>query len=556
MNWNNRKVTGVLILLFFIFLSFFSVYYTHLLNGKIIIGDDIEFHKNRIEGLYEAISNGVWFPKLNMIMMNTMGYASSIFYSDFFLYIPALFRLIGFSISEAYISFMVIINFFTFVISYTSFYSIKNSLTKSFLFSLLFTTAPYRLLDLTTRAALGELLALTFLPLAFAGLYHILYGEPSKWYFLAIGMTFIIYSHILSAVMFALLVAIFLILNTKQLIKQRERVLSLIYSVVLTIALTLTYFIPVLEQTLSQSFKVGNNPIFYMSEKATDLGSLIVNSLSNKGTPNLGILLLIFLVIYSVIIYKIKDKKIKDIYFVAVLLFIVVTNLFPWKLLDQTFFNTIQFPWRFLGFVSLLVCWIVAEDPLHWVLKDKKKMASVCFLSLFLLISYTVNMRVNAPDEEVKSYEEFNQLDLSYLGAGKEYLPQSSDYDVLKEQPLQPTYDKEQLKIDDYNKNRDRISFTFDSESKQKITLPLIYYKGYTAEIAGDGIVSQPFLDKEENGQLSVIVNGKGEITIQYKETFLQNSMLFLSAFSWIVLLNYFIYKYFREKSNVIKKKV
>lgn len=546
-NWKNRKTDILLMMLFFLFLSFFSIYFTHLLNGKIVVGDDIAFHKNRIEGLYDALSNGVWFPRLNMIMMNSMGYASSIFYSDFFLYIPAFFRLIGLSVSESYIGFMVAINFITFVTAFYSFYSVKKSLANSFLFSILFTTAPYRLLDLTTRAALGELLALAFLPLAFAGLYHIIYGDFSKWYYLTLGMTFIIYSHILSALMFALLIAMFLLVNVKSLLKQKERIRSFLYSVLLTVVLTIAYFIPIIEQTLSQSFKVGNAPIFYMSEKAVDFGHFIESSLSNKVTPNLGILLLLCLFIYGANVGKLRDKKSKDIIFIAFLLLTMVTNLFPWKLLDGTPLNTIQFPWRFLGFISLLTSWIVAEDPFDWLSNHKKKVASICFLSLFLLTSYTVNIRTNAADKEIESYRVFNEMDLSYLGAGKEYLPQSSDYEKLKEQSIQPKYNAKDVKVSDYTKNRDNISFTFDSQIEQKITLPLIYYKGYVAEVSGNGSMKQPFLDESENGQLSVTVKGTGEAVVQYQDTLLQTISLSISVLGWLAFVIYRSYRIIKK---------
>lgn len=553
--WKSDKGKLFLVLLLFICLSILTIYYTHIVNKEIIIGDDISFHKNRIEGLYDAISNGVWFPRLNMLMMNSMGYASSIFYSDFFLYIPALFRLIGFSVSEAYIIFMIIINFLTFIISFFSFHSVNKKLVSSFLFSILFTTAPYRLLDLTTRAALGELLALTFLPLAFAGLYHIIYGNSSKWWLLTLGMTFIIYSHILSAVMFALLIAIFLILNIKLLIRKKDKVLALVYAVLTTVTLTLIYFIPVLEQIISQEFKVGSTPIFYMSEKAIDFGNMVVNSLSNKVTPNLGILLIIFLFIYGAYNNKLREKKTKDIYFVAVLMLIMTTTLFPWKLFDSTFLNTIQFPWRFLGFVTLLVCWIVAEDSFDWLNNNKRKMFTICFLSLGLLISYTVNIRTHALSEEIKSYEEFNHLDFAYLGAGKEYLPQSSNYDVLKKQLIKPIYDSNKLNISDYVKKRDHVSFVVNSKNQQKITLPLIYYKGYTSEIVGEGDVSEPFLDEKENGQLSILVNGTGKVTIQYRETHLQQTSLIISILGWILFICYLTYNYLKQKTNAKKEK-
>lgn len=60
----------VIILLFFAVISIVSIYFSHIYDQKIITGDDIQFHKNRFEGLYQALSNGDLFPRLNMIFLN------------------------------------------------------------------------------------------------------------------------------------------------------------------------------------------------------------------------------------------------------------------------------------------------------------------------------------------------------------------------------------------------------------------------------------------------------------------------------------------------------
>ena len=160
----NSMVINTSIAIFFIILSVVSLYFSHIYNFRMVTGDDYQFHAVRIEGLYEALRSHVYFPRINMTFMHSMGYATSIFYSDVYLYFPAVLRLLGFSLAESYVIFLVFVNFLTFVISYFSMMNIEKKISKSLIFSLLYTLSFYRLFDLTGRAALGETLAMSFLP--------------------------------------------------------------------------------------------------------------------------------------------------------------------------------------------------------------------------------------------------------------------------------------------------------------------------------------------------------------------------------------------------------
>ncbi len=76
---------------------------------------------------------------------------------------PAGFRR---SISLQLISFAVLINFGTFVITFISGLYLDLSKRQQLLFSLLYTLSIYRLQDLINRQAIGELLALSFFQLS------------------------------------------------------------------------------------------------------------------------------------------------------------------------------------------------------------------------------------------------------------------------------------------------------------------------------------------------------------------------------------------------------
>lgn len=533
-----KKVIALLTI--FLILSILSVYFTHIHNHGIMNGDDLQFHKNRIEGLYEALKYKEIFPKLNMLFMNNLGYASSIFYSDLFLYYPALLRIIGFTISETYVLFAVSINFFTFMTSYFSFYNFSLKHKNSFIFSILYTLSTYRLLDLTRRGSLGEVLAMAFLPLAFLGLFHILFKNNNKWYFLAIGMACIIYAHILSGVMLTLIIFLFLLINYKDLLSHKDRLFSFLKAIFMTILLVIAYFLPVIEQIISQPFKVGNNPTVFLSQEAQQLGEVFTNSLTNSASPNIGLLLLILFIIYLFSIKKIKVLYVQQIFFMSIFVLLLTTDLMPWKLVEGTFLNNIQFPWRFLAFATLLICWVVAEDSLN-IFKNYNLTTSIVILSIIFSVSYTLNLRYQTDQNKIITYHEFNEIDSTKIGSGFEYLPANSDYYNLVDQDVELIYNPKKIVVKEYKKNRDKVTFKFNSVHKETITVPLIYYKGYTAEFEGKGIVSNPFLNEE--GLTAIEVEGKGSVRVYYKYTLIQNISLLISLISWISLFIFLIYK-------------
>ncbi|MEK4947774.1 DUF6541 family protein [Carnobacterium sp. FSL W8-0810] len=557
MNFKKRTASksglNLAIIALFVFLSIFVLYFTIFHNGEIMLGDDLQFHKNRIEGLAEALRNHEYFPKVNMVFINTMGYASSIFYSDLFLYFPAILRVIGLSISETYILFIIAINFLTFIIAYISFFNVTMKQKNSLVFSLLYTLSTYRLLDITRRGAIGEVLALCFLPIAFMGLYHIIYGKPNRWYYLSIGMALIIYAHILSAIMLAFLILVFLLVNSKELLKNKNRITSFMKAVGITIPLVIGYFVPILEQMASQTFKVKSNPVVYISEKALKLGDIIFDALSNNPRPNMGILLIVFMFVYVFSLKKITSNSSKHFILLSTFFLILTTDLIPWRVLEQTFFNTIQFPWRFFTFVTLLTCWFIAEDSLNFF-NNKVFKATVLIACVLFSFSYTINLRYQTDEKKMVTYNEFNKVDSYIIGSGLEYLPGNTDYDKLKTKNLNLGYDTENIDIQNYTKFRSTITFDFDTSSKQIVTLPLVYYKGYTSEFMGNGQVSKPYLNETEEGLASIAVEGKGTVTIQYKNTFAQNISLIVSIFSWIFLCVFLIFRKEMYKYYIISK--
>ena len=60
--------------------------------------DDIRFHLWRIEAIKYGLQNGIFPVRMYGLLLDNAGYASGIYYPDLFLYIPAVFRILGLNI--------------------------------------------------------------------------------------------------------------------------------------------------------------------------------------------------------------------------------------------------------------------------------------------------------------------------------------------------------------------------------------------------------------------------------------------------------------------------
>lgn len=81
----------------------------------------------------------------------------------------------------------------------------------AFIISIVYTFSTYRLLDAYSRFALGEFLAMTFVPMAIYGLYIVM-KDGKGWQWLGMGLSFTLLSHVLSALLCVLFLTIEFIL--------------------------------------------------------------------------------------------------------------------------------------------------------------------------------------------------------------------------------------------------------------------------------------------------------------------------------------------------------
>ncbi len=95
--------------------------------GYLFGGHDLDFHLKRIEGIKEGLLEGIFPVKIQPLWLHENGYAVGVFYGDLLLYIPAILRIVGFSIQWAYQIYVFMINVGTVIISYFCFSRIARN---------------------------------------------------------------------------------------------------------------------------------------------------------------------------------------------------------------------------------------------------------------------------------------------------------------------------------------------------------------------------------------------------------------------------------------------
>ena len=244
-------------LIFFIITMIAAV--SPLISRYCINGHDLDYHLLRIENLKEGILIGRPFMKVNTLFFGGAGYASSLFYSDLFMHIPALLRVFHVSIGKSFHIYTAII----FVLSYIStFYCVwKMSFSKfaGCVAAILLTLCPYHMDDMVVRTACGENAAFIFLPLAIYGIFNVIYEEMDKPWVFGLGFAGLIVTHPATFVMMVFTGAFAMLLNIRKLVGQPRVIVKTGIISLLALFITSYQWLPMLEQFANAQFYVSNN---------------------------------------------------------------------------------------------------------------------------------------------------------------------------------------------------------------------------------------------------------------------------------------------------------
>ena len=465
---------------------------TYLYNG-----DDLCYHLARLEGLKDGILDGQIPVNILPDGLKNHGYLNAM-YPYLFLYIGAFLRICRVSLALSYKVLIFLANLGAAVSAYVAVKSMVQSRRSVILAVVLYTLMPYRFTNIFSRGDLGEILALVFWPFVIAGLFHVILGDRRKWYFLVIGFSGALQSHILSAAFVAVICVITALVYVGRIIRDK-RYLEIGKAAGLSMLLNMWYLVPFMTYYYMEDICKDSLRWSSYFEQSINLSNLTQSlSLYNKQYFSLGLALLGCLgigVIYLLCEHR-SQKADLDGYLLYLLvmgciLAFMTTGYFPNRILLansllENIATMIQFPWRFLGPACACMMFVgVIGLSRSNILKPFRNIIFALLIGLNLLVIVSVptdnnHMPYDNP-EAVASKGHESKL-AANIGL---FYPHEWRLDGASDERLTSSVissDMNNITVYDYQKKGTKAVISYSATSDRGyIELPMLSYLGYRA---------------------------------------------------------------------------
>ncbi len=489
------------------------------LSDTLCAGDDLLYHITRLEGVYQALRSGDFPVRINPLQSAGFGNLSATMYPQLFLYPAAMLRFAGVSAMLCYKLLVVGMNIAAAAISYHSIKGITGNAKMGYAMSVLYTFAIYRLTNIYFRAALGESLAMVFLPLVVWGIYEVLYGEKKKWYLLVLGITGVLQSHVLSfelCILFLIPEGLFWLCFVRK--KEWKRLLSLLKATVLTIFVNASFLLPFLYyagedfQVFHMESEVPQSGV-YLSQMfqlfVPVLGKNLLQGTTQGEMPlSVGAVLGAGAVLFCVTLVRGKKNACEGIASAeaagkhglcfAALSLLLASWACPWEKLQElpvlhTLAVSIQFAWRFLGPATVFLCIVSAIGLVRFVSERKQYRWLYGAVAVVLLCS--VGYYFDTTARQVPQTADKMELEGSMYSDGMYMYWEGDSFQALQlnyklEDAFIKTSGTSEVQIADYKKKGSRIQVmvTEAGNPEEYLVFPLYYYPGYEIRVDGEKV--------------------------------------------------------------------
>ena len=499
---------------FLIMVSIISVIivYSPNMQKDIVVGADYTFHLIRIETLAVSLRNGVFPVKVHSALCYGFGYGVGFFYPNFFLYIPAALINMGLSLEVSYKIFVAFLQLGIFGGGYYAVFKLTRNKYASLFAAILYHFSIAVLYSFYEDFTLGTSTAMIFLPLAIAGIYLVITTGKSSNLFV-LGFCGLIYSHVLTTVLVTITCFLITIIYWKKWINKWIIWKKLFLSTVIVLILTAAFWIPLIEQWLSQTFRV--------SEPWTFVDDNVVRLYDLFNYHGIGIILLdlsIFIGLWLIRHWQTKYDKI--FFFLGVGLTLITTISIFWKITRDNLFKFLQFPMRLFVVSTILLIFATTL----WILQfDIKATSWEIIISISLVLNiYQATDYLNG---RINNLEDFGYRtlheEMAGIGAGEEWLPIQTTREHIVNTTI--AYDDSGNFIEGIKE--DGIFYLPVDGKSLYYDVPFVWYKGYAASINGEDV---EVVQIEENGLARVMINNtknlseNSTLVVWYKGTILQ----------------------------------
>ena len=489
---------------------------------------DTRYHAARLRNLADALAGGQVPARLGAFSYNGYGAITSVFYPDLFLYPFALMLLGGASIQYVMNLLLVFANALAAAAMAHCACVILKDGEAGALAAVLYVLSCYHVTDGCVRYALGEMLAMGFLPLFLEGLYEVAAGNRERWPVLACGAAAIFLSHMLSTFLAALFAAALLLPLLPRLVRE-GRWKALLKACAWTALLCLFQIVPMLGYARQG---IGPDKSLFTTTMAGTamapaqlflLGSGNLGKAPTDGTLSfmpleLGLPLWTGMALAAAALLQ-PDVKRSDRR--LILLFLAVgwwfvfmsTTLFPWSYVSVVtdLFDRVQFAYRYLMFPALLfpICGAWAVRGLG---RDSR-------FPLVLAAAFALSVSAILPTitEQARHYEfyEFGTDVSPDIKQFTEYCLPGADMSATRTREVRT---EGGISLTGVSRRGSFFEADVDAPEDACVDLPLFAFDGYEAKIDGtktaweraDGGRLRLRIPAGTRGRLSVRFAGKG----------------------------------------------
>ena len=522
-------------------------------NARLHTGDDFSYHLLRIENIKEGLLNGQFPVRIGPIFLNHRGYASSLFYPELFLYIPAVFRLLGMTIEGSYKLFALLMIIGCFVSTYLCVKGMTKNKYSALIVAVIFSTCQYHIANLYVRGAVGEAQSFVFFPMVVYGIYDLIYGDFKKPWVMGLGFWGLMFSHSISLVIALCAMAGICLFHFNTVVLNGKKFGKLILTAVVTLLCSIGFWLPMIEQLLSNEF--------YFSQPWTTVTDNAVGLIQIFGagyydyTYNFDTMVLLMCLLFFLLPKTQKGdpqrKQIRWFYIVGLVLLFVATRYFPWQIL-QPVLNNIQFPWRFYAIATLfLAVGIALTVQAKWQGRyGKEAVIAVLCLMVIGSNSYFEKANIDYVKVEEDAFTEDNCW-YTFQIVQKEWLPKNIDLSLFESDPTRQVVTDEELSLP-YTEG-EKMSIVFDySWGEGWCDVPAVWYKGYTAHyMNGTDVVPLTVTNEGYNGYVRVYFDDTmtgGTVIVQYTGTRIQKASLAVNLLAAAGVLGWGAYSVYRRR--------
>lgn len=524
-----------------------------LLSGQTVAGNDLAFHLNRLRGLADQLRLGApWWrvPPLSTTTFMGWGYPINLFYPAVMLLPAAWLQLMAWGARGFYL-YLALVTWATLAIAAWVARRLLHSRLQGVLVALVYTFSQYRLIDFFVRGALGEGIAFAFLPLVFYGVYCIAYGDYRQWYWLAVGMAGVTLTHVLSVLLCAVGVVLFMGLWGLRRTAGWARLSRLGLATLLTLLLTASFLVPLAEQ----GHFLGHIGVqqYALADSAVRPGELVKNSLLTlTPTPDhlVSFGLMFWLLAGVTLLSWRKLTGVERYTFVAGWGCVwLATSWFPWAPF-QPLLGMLQFPWRFLALASFPLA-VVGIRAVMVLGQPANRCERVGLLMAIAVITVSFQVMGNVGFYHWVQGQPYGRGSLTLSGDYRAQSTQDPNGDYVTPRGLVAldAVRTHSLAVMNTQRNGHRLRslralsretlrtgyrYHLVSTHAQWLKLPQLGYAGYRVTVNGR---AQP-LHVDGNDVVHVHVKaGRNWVTYRYHRTVLQRWSGWLSLVVWLGLL-------------------